>query len=110
MPYKNRQTQKEAQHRSYLRNKAKLLKRNSDRIKETRRKVREYKEERGCSECGYNKYGGAIDAHHPNGKDSQEDCIARLCKRNFAWETILAELEKCILLCSNCHREHHRGE
>ena len=57
-----------------------------------------------CSKCGYNKYYGALDIHHP-GKKS--DNWGKLRKRT--WEHIRAVLikDKCVLLCSNCHREHH---
>lgn len=58
----------------------------------------------GCSKCGYNKCDKALEFHHtdPNKKDS---AISRLHKT----EDIIKEAEKCVLLCSNCHRELHAG-
>lgn len=60
-----------------------------------------------CSDCGYNKCIAALDFHHinPNTKDSD---IKSLGQRK--WESILKEIKKCKLLCSNCHREHHWKE
>lgn len=57
-----------------------------------------------CVSCGYNKHFAALDFHHtdPSTKDIG---WGRLRKRK--WETIKQELSKCVLLCSNCHREHH---
>jgi predicted HNH restriction endonuclease len=56
-----------------------------------------------CSNCGYNTYIGALEFHHtdPTKKDMT---IAGSGKK---WETIKKEVEKCILLCANCHRELH---
>lgn len=56
-----------------------------------------------CSNCSYNTYIGALEFHHtdPTKKDMT---IAGSGKK---WETIKAEVEKCILLCANCHRELH---
>ncbi len=60
-----------------------------------------------CKLCGYNRYVGALEFHHldPNKKDfsisSSGDCRS--------WKSIQAELDKCIILCSNCHREVHSG-
>lgn len=58
----------------------------------------------GCIRCGYNTCYQAIEFHHidPNKKDST---ISQLHKT----EDIIKEAEKCILLCSNCHRELHAG-
>lgn len=57
-----------------------------------------------CSICGYCKNINALDFHHldPTKKDIS---IADLRKVNT--EDMHKELNKCILLCSNCHREEH---
>lgn len=46
--------------------------------------------------------------HHldPSQKDNG---ITRMLTNN-AWATVLLELEKCILLCANCHNKVHGGE
>ena len=62
----------------------------------------------GCCEiCGYNRYIGALDFHHinPNEKDFT---IAHIRQYKFD-EVIKEELDKCMLVCSNCHREIHGG-
>lgn len=57
-----------------------------------------------CSHCNYSKYLGALEFHHkdPSKKDFT---IARFKCRSF--DSIKSELDKCILLCANCHREEH---
>ncbi len=58
-----------------------------------------------CVKCGYKKYIGALDFHHtdPNGKDFG------ISSKGFtlSYEKMLEEAKKCILVCSNCHREIH---
>jgi 5-methylcytosine-specific restriction endonuclease McrA len=58
-----------------------------------------------CSNCGYDIYIGALDIHHnnPHLKDSEFKNM-----RSWSEEKIKKELEDCILLCSNCHREFHK--
>lgn len=60
-----------------------------------------------CSVCGYNKCLDAIDFHHKNPLE-KDDTLKNLWARK--WETIETEIKKCVLLCSNCHREHHWKE
>jgi predicted nucleic acid-binding Zn ribbon protein len=57
-----------------------------------------------CQVCGYNRYNGALDFHHldPTKKDKR---ISRYCY--IGWDKLKEELDKCILVCSNCHREIH---
>jgi predicted transcriptional regulator len=58
-----------------------------------------------CQKCGYNKCIAALEFHHldPNEKDF---LISRK-GYSISWERVKKELEKCILVCSNCHREIH---
>ena len=60
-----------------------------------------------CIVCGYNKYFGALDFHHVNPKEKEFRISAY--KLNSISEEIKKELDKCILVCSNCHREIHGG-
>lgn len=54
-----------------------------------------------CTKCGYNKCIGAMQFHHrdPNKKEFN------IGSSDMAWNKIEKELEKCDLLCSNCHYE-----
>lgn len=71
--------------------------------KELKRKAVEYKGGK-CICCGYDKYIGALEFHHldPEQKDFQ---ISRGFTYNF--EKMKPELDKCSLVCSNCHKEIH---
>lgn len=58
-----------------------------------------------CQVCGYNKSISALDFHHLN-PEEKDFTIARK-KKSINDEKMRAELDKCALLCSNCHREEH---
>jgi hypothetical protein len=57
-----------------------------------------------CCVCGYNKCKSALEFHHRNPKE-KEFSIGEARTKNL--EKIKAELDKCDLLCANCHREEH---
>ena len=59
-----------------------------------------------CQVCGYDRCLQALDFHHIN-PDEKAFTIQENCNRS--WETVSAEIKKCALLCSNCHRELHNG-
>lgn len=64
--------------------------------------------ERGgkCEICGYNKNLSAIDFHHldPSKKEFKVDIRSF---SNNSKSKISIELEKCTMICANCHREQH---
>lgn len=62
-----------------------------------------------CTFCGYNKCYDSLDFHH-NSKQEKEYTPARIIKSHKNIEEIFKELDKCILICSNCHRELHYNE
>lgn len=71
--------------------------------------VQRYRNERGCEECG-EKHPAVLDLHHrdPSDKHSLLRMAAgrrpRGSLRDLAWADLEAELAKCAVLCSNCHR------
>lgn len=63
-----------------------------------------------CECCGYDKCIQALQFHHldPNQKDFS--ISASLNLSNFNMEDYYREVDKCQLLCANCHAEKHAGE
>ncbi len=66
-------------------------------------KARAEKIELGCSVCGYNRCGSALEWHHKD-SDKLHDPSNVL---QFNWDKYKQEILKCLLLCANCHRELH---
>jgi hypothetical protein len=58
-----------------------------------------------CEICGYGKCNEALEFHHLNGNEKDFGISARGYTRS--WERVKLELEKCMLVCANCHREIH---
>lgn len=60
-----------------------------------------------CCVCGYNRCNSALDFHHKDEKNKKFGLSVRGLTRS--WERTKAEVDKCILVCANCHREIHEG-
>ena len=58
-----------------------------------------------CVKCGYNKCLRALDFHHLD--KNEKDFNIGQKKYTSLSEKVRQELDKCILVCSNCHREIH---
>jgi hypothetical protein len=73
-----------------------------NRIKKIRRDLLQYGGNK-CKKCGYSKCPQALEFHHRNAqiKDFSMGSIRSITKE------VIREINKCDLLCSNCHREEH---
>jgi len=96
---------------------------NDPRIKEARRKwdqknrravnqrvraemvayLREYKESRGCADCGGKFPYYVLDLDHRSGTEKLYD-PSRLVNMG-SWVKLKVEVAKCDVVCANCHRE-----
>lgn len=62
----------------------------------------------GCAKCGYDNCSNALDFHHVNPDDKKfQITLSNMRLKNYR---IIDELNKCILLCKNCHAEKHAKE
>lgn len=79
-------------------------------VSKRRKKLKEMSIEYGGSECqicGYKKCARALNFHHKDASAKDFGLSARGLTRS--WEKIKKELDKCILVCANCHMELHEG-
>lgn len=60
-----------------------------------------------CFICGYNKCLHALEFHHNNPQEKDIKLNSRGIDRRKSIESLKKELDKCTLLCANCHREAH---
>lgn len=113
MPYKDKEKQKEYQ-RLWVQKQSDEFK----KIKYTREhskkrsmveKLNQLKLEMGCCEiCGVSHPPCCFDFHHIDESNKKKE-VSILAAKGYKWETILTELEKCVMLCAPCHRKIHAG-
>lgn len=60
-----------------------------------------------CMLCGYNKCVDALDFHHID--PSKKEFGLGLGGLTRSWDRVKKEVDKCVLICANCHRETHAG-
>lgn len=111
MPYADVSSQKKAQHESYLRNKDSYKQRRTDRRTMLRKLVDDLKAQTPCLDCGIHYPAYVTDYHHRD-PEMKDQSISKLVADLRAVDRILAEIDKCDLLCANCHRirEHKDNE
>jgi predicted RNA-binding protein len=107
MPRKDKVKNAEDFRRWYAKNKDVQL----ARVKQQQQKIFEevvnYKESNPCSDCGKKYAHYVMDFDHiSDDKKKNVSSLAKRGSRKQVWE----EIEKCELVCSNCHRErtHNR--
>jgi predicted transcriptional regulator len=74
-----------------------------EKLRKNKQKALDYKGKK-CQICGYDRCNDALEFHHVDPEKKEID-PSKL--RGLKWESQKIELDKCILLCANCHREVH---
>ena len=62
-----------------------------------------------CEKCGYDKNIAALEFHHLNPSEKSFQIDSRHLS-NTHIDKLKIEVNKCILLCANCHREIHNEQ
>ena len=58
-----------------------------------------------CEKCGYDRCIEAFDFHHID--PAQKDFGISSKGYTRSWKRVQEELDQCVMLCANCHRETH---
>lgn len=91
-----------AANRTYYIQKAKI------RCNDLRQWINEYKSSLKCEICG-ECHPACIDFHHKDSSKKDFE-ISKAVAKGFTKERVLEEIEKCQILCANCHRKLHWDE
>jgi len=67
-----------------------------------RERVAAYKLSKGCADCGYANDHRALQLDHLPGTTKVDD-VSSLVSARALWHRIQAEMEKCEVVCANCH-------
>ena len=95
----------EAQKRWYRKNPALTKKRALASKKRQRERFHEFMEDKSCVMCGESD-SVVLEWHHT--EKNKTDNVGDLLGRK-GWDKIMEEVNKCICVCSNCHKKIHYG-
>ena len=79
-----------------------------DKYAQKQKEIQDLKSQYRCAKCGENR-GYVLDFHHID-PSIKEKSVSRMISNNYKTDKVYDEIEKCICLCSNCHREFHYFE
>ncbi|MFA5558902.1 MAG: hypothetical protein WDA59_05540 [Methanofastidiosum sp.] len=99
---------KEYQHNWYLAHKDEHIARSRRRKQEIWKWFKELKLSLKCSVCGEDHIA-CLTFHHDDPKEKERD-IAYMVYQGWSKRKILEEIEKCTVMCENCHRKYHWEE
>lgn len=80
------------------------INKNTDKLRDLKQDFINYKGGK-CLHCGYLKYDGALEFHHVNPNEKEFTIGYSFMKKSYLEN--LYELDKCIMLCCNCHARIH---
>ena len=105
MPFKDKSKKLEYARELYQKHREVMIQRVRQNKRRVKKWIDKYKETLKCSKCG-ESHPSTIDFHHKN-RDTKEVSVAYLVANGYSTKRIEKELEKCEVLCANCHRKLH---
>jgi hypothetical protein len=96
---------KEIRKKSYDKNKDYYLKKNVRLRKHNTEWYKDIKKNKSCIICGESE-SVCLDFHHLDG-NNKDYLVSQMRYSTYSKEKIIKEMEKCVILCSNCHRKVH---
>ena len=105
MAYKNIEDER-AYRRKWYKENSEIEKRRAKNRKQKKKDwFWEYKKQFSCSICG-ERHRACLEFHHLQNADKTK-AVSQMVSDGFSIKKIIAEIEKCMPLCSNCHRKVH---
>jgi len=105
MPYKDPEKQREFKHEWYMKNKkltnARTKKSMKKSIARNRKFIRQMKADTPCTDCKKSYPWYIMDFDHLRDKKYS---LRLMVQHGYSLNTIRKEIEKCEIVCSNCHR------
>lgn len=98
-------SQKAAKRRWYEKNKEYVKAQAAKRSAEIAQWFQEYKATLSCQSCGFS-HSAALQFHHRDGADKEIN-VTHAVRNGWSRERIQREINKCDVLCANCHAIHH---
>lgn len=110
-PVKRAEYQKKYHKRWYKRNRGDRVEQVRQRKRGIREWMRELKETLSCERCGLSGQDNAwaLEFHHRE-PETKVALVSSLVAAGASKNKIMAEVEKCEVVCSNCHRKEHYAE
>lgn len=105
MAYRNKADQAASSRRHYEKNKAAMKRRAAKHSAEERRRCRDVivaAKNRPCADCGREYPSYVMDFDHVRG--DKEHNVGDMANRGATVRRVLQEIEKCDVVCANCHR------
>ena len=111
MAYASTEQQRQYSREHYRRNREKHIAQAAIRNKIQKKKLIEYawefKKKNPCCKCGESD-PACLDFHHVG--DDKEREVAIAARLGWSVEHLQLEMDKCIIVCANCHRKLHYAE
>jgi len=104
-PVRDKRSDSEASKKYRKLHRQRINKKDQYRKKKNREWIANLKRKSRCIKCNDNRFY-CLDFHHLN-PEEKDFSISHAISRKYGKERILKEIEKCIVLCKNCHSEVH---